>query len=248
MQKLSVAVIVKNEEQNLSRMLDSIKWADEIVVVDTGSTDNTTIIAEKYACKVLHSQWLGFGKCKQFAVDNCTNEWILSLDADEVVTPELADKIKQIITHVNSLNGYRIHRISFYLGRMIRHCGWNNDYTLRLFRKSQGQFNQKSVHESVVINGTIGTIKELLLHYTYPTIESHLEKMNLYSNLSSLEMHQKGKRTTLMGAYFRSIWKVFQMYVLKAGFLDGKEGYILCRNSGMGIWWKYSKLWELNKK
>ncbi|MDP8232167.1 MAG: glycosyltransferase family 2 protein, partial [Candidatus Zophobacter franzmannii] len=243
----SVAIIVKNEEYNLPRMLESIKWADERVILDTGSTDRTMQIAKEFGAKLYQSEWLGFGKCKQIAVDKCENEWILSLDADEVLSPNLSIEIKRLIASDKSLNGYRIHRTSFYLGRKIKHCGWNRDYTLRLFRKSQGSFNQKSVHESVQIKGEIGFIKQPMLHYTYPTIDSHLEKMKFYSTLSSQELYKKGRTSSLLGASLRSGWKFFQMYFLKTGFLDGKEGFILCKNSGMGIFWKYTKLWELNK-
>ncbi|MDP8232443.1 MAG: glycosyltransferase family 2 protein, partial [Candidatus Zophobacter franzmannii] len=129
MSKLSVAIIVKNEEYNLPRMLESIKWADEIVILDTGSTDRTMQIAQEFGAKLYQSEWFGFGKCKQIAVDKCENEWILSLDADEVLTPELVEELKRLIASNKSLNGYRIHRTSFYLGRKIKHCGWNRDYT-----------------------------------------------------------------------------------------------------------------------
>ncbi len=248
MAKLSVSVIIKNEEANLPRMLNSLRWVDEIVVLDTGSTDNSKIIATEFGCKLYESEWLGFGKCKQKAVDLCSNEWILSIDADEVVTPDLASKIKAIIDDTGSLNGYRILRRSFYLGRQIKHCGWGGDYTLRLFRKDKGRFNDKSVHESVHIEGEIGHINNVLLHYTYPTIDSHIEKMKFYSSLSSKRLHNKNKKCSLIGAYCRSVWKFISMYFFKAGLLDGKEGFILCVNSSMGHFWKYVKLWELNRK
>lgn len=245
---LSVAVIVKNEEKNLPQMLASIAWADEIVVLDTGSQDNTIAIAKKAGCKVYQSEWLGFGICKQLAVDYCTNEWILSLDADEVVTKKLQVKINEIIKAEPKYAGYRIKRKSFYLNKMINHCGWNKDYTLRLFRKDKGKFNQKLVHESVQINGAIGYLEESLLHYTYPTINSHLERMILYSDLASSSLWEKKKKASLFGSFCRANWKFFTMYILKLGFLDGQIGFILCYNSAMGVFWKYSKLWELNRK
>ncbi len=243
---LSVAVIVKNEEKNLPKMLDSIAWADEIVVLDTGSQDKTIEIAKAAGCLVYESEWLGFGKCKQIAVDYCSNNWILSLDADEVVTPQLKSKIESIIGNETKYSGYRIKRKSFYLNKMINHCGWNHDYTLRLFKKDKGHFNSKLVHESVQIEGNIGYIHEHLLHYTYPTINSHLTKMILYSDLAS-RSHSKKKTTSLAGAYFKANWKFWKMYLFQLGFLDGKIGFILCFNSAMGVFWKYAKLWENQK-
>jgi glycosyltransferase involved in cell wall biosynthesis len=245
---LSVSVIVKNEEQNLPKMLESVQWADEIVVLDTGSEDNTIAIAKDFGCKVYTSEWLGFGKCKQIAVDYCSHDWILSLDADEVITESLKKKIQSIIKSDSSLAGYRILRKSFYLGKMINYCGWNKDYTMRLFQKDKGRFNTKDVHESVQINGEIGHINEYMLHYTYPTVKSHIDKMNLYTTLSSEMLHKKGKKCSILNAALKSKWKFFSMYVLKLGFLDGKQGFILSLNSGMGIFWKYIKLWNLNNK
>ncbi len=245
---LSVAVIVKNEEGNLPRMLESISWADEIIILDTGSDDNTKQIAKEAGCKVYESEWLGFGKCKQLAVNYCSHEWILSLDADEVVTPQLKTKIQQIIQSDFEYAGYRIKRKSFYLNKMINHCGWNHDYTLRLFRKNKGQFNTKLVHESVQIDGPIGYINDCLLHYTYPNIDSHISKMILYSGLGSVHLFNKGKKTSLFGAYLKANWKFWKMYLFQLGFLDGKVGFILSYNSAMGVFWKYAKLWELNRK
>jgi glycosyltransferase involved in cell wall biosynthesis len=245
---ISVAVIVKNEEKNLPRMLKSIAWVDEIVVLDTGSQDSTMEIARQASCKVYQSQWLGFGKCKQLAVDYCTNDWILSLDADEVVTAELKKKIQDIISKESSFAGYRIKRKSFYLNKLINHCGWNHDYTLRLFKKDQGRFNTKLVHESVQIDGEIGYIQEHLLHYTYPTINSHLTKMMLYSDLAATSLKAKNKRVGLLSAYHKGVWKFWKMYLFQLGFLDGKVGFILSLNSAMGVFWKYAKVWEVNQK
>ncbi len=245
---ISVAVIVKNEAENLPQMLKSISWVDEIIILDTGSQDNTIAIAKNAGCKVYESPWLGFGKCKQLAVEYCSHDWVLSLDADEVVTPQLQEKLIEISKSDSYCAGYRIKRKSFYLNKMIKYCGWNKDYTLRFFRKDKGKFNDKMVHESVQIDGEIGYIKEHLLHYTYPTINSHLEKMVLYSDLASKSLFSKGKKSSLTGAYCKANWKFITMYILKFGFLDGKTGFLLSYNSAMGVFWKYSKLWEFNKK
>jgi glycosyltransferase involved in cell wall biosynthesis len=193
MNQISVAIITKNEENNIERCLNSIKWADEIVVVDSGSVDKTVHICQAAKAKVILSDWLGFGKTKQFAVENCSNQWILVLDADEIITDELKNKIRKILENPH-FSGYRIKRKSFYLKKMIQHCGWDKDYTLRLFDKEKGRFNDKIVHESVVIpDGKIGKIEEPILHYTYPTLASHFSKMISYASLGAQQDFNKGK-------------------------------------------------------
>lgn len=246
MEKLSVTIITKNEEQNIERCLESIKWADEIIVVDSGSTDETINICLKYNSNIYEIEWLGFGKTKRFAVDQSTNNWILSIDADEVVTKQLKNKIIEILKNPKA-DAYKIKRKSFYLGKLINHSGWQKDYPLRLFNKLKGNFNSRPVHEGVKINGRKLKIEEYMLHYTYPTITSHLGKINNYTQLSTNILADKKRKITLFGAIFRGKVKFLKMYILQQGFLDGKEGFILALNSAYGVFLKYLKLWELNK-
>ncbi len=244
--KISAVIITKNEEANIGRCLNSLGWVDEIVVVDSGSTDKTIEICKEYNCQIVISEWLGFGKTKKLAVDSATNNWILSIDSDEEVTHELENKIKEILINPKS-NGYRINRRSFYLGRMINHCGWNFDYPLRLFNKKHGNFNDKEVHESVEIGDEVGRIEYPLLHYTYPTLEGHIVKANRYSSLQAKELYEKNKNYSFFLIPVFVINKFINMYILKAGFLDGKEGFILSYISAFGVFLKYIKLWKLNK-
>jgi glycosyltransferase involved in cell wall biosynthesis len=241
--KLSAVLIVKNEAANIERCLKSLSFAGEIVVLDTGSTDNTVEICNKYTDKIYSlDKWEGFGKAKQIAVNYANNDWILSVDADEEITTELAEKI-QIILNNPDYDAYAIKRNSFYLGKMIKHSGWNKDYPKRLFNKQKAGFNDAKVHESVIVNGKLGTIEETILHYTYPTINSHIQKIILYSELSA---QSSKKNSNLFIAILRGKIKFFKMYFLQLGFLDGREGLILAIISSFSVFTKYLKIWERN--
>lgn len=247
MNKISAVIITKNEELNIERCLKSLHWVDEIVVVDSGSTDGTIEICKKYNCKIVNSDWLGFGRTKKLAVNSAANNWIFSIDSDEEVTVNLKNKIEQILENPKH-NGYRIKRNSFYLGRLIKHCGWENDFPLRLFNRKFGNFNGKEVHESVQIKEDIVHINEHLLHYTYPTIEIHIKKTDRYSTIQAQEMYNSGKSFPIIFAILFGINKFINMYLLRLGFLDGREGFILCSIYALGVYLKYVKLWMLNKK
>ena len=243
---LSVTIITLNEEKNIERCLKSVAWADEIVVVDSGSSDDTINICQRFGCKIIQTTWLGYGPTKKQAVESATNDWILSIDADEEVTDELRVKIRTILENPHS-QGYRIKRKSFYLGQVVQHCGWDRDYPLRLFNRRYGNFNDKQIHESVEITGQISQIEEPLLHYTYPTLSSHILRLDKYSELGAAAAFQKGKTVSIIGAVMRGLLKFIKMYFLQLGFLDGKIGFVLAYNSAFGVYLKYIKLWEKNR-
>ncbi len=247
MHKLSITIITKNEEHNIKRCLDSVKWADEIIIVDSGSVDKTIDICREYGCKIIETEWRGFGKTKQLAVNNASNDWILSVDADEIITEDLKDEIISLLSNDPPLFGYRIKRRSFYLGKRISFCGWDRDYTLRLFNRQHGAFNDKPVHESVRINGDIGHLKGMMLHYTYPTIDSHYVKMKRYADIGAQNLYQKGRNSNPGMAIIRGIFKFIKMYIFQLGFLDGKHGFLLSYNSAWGVYLKYLLLWEMNR-
>ncbi|MCD4819155.1 MAG: glycosyltransferase family 2 protein [Candidatus Cloacimonetes bacterium] len=246
MNKLSITIITKNEEKNIERCLESVKWADEIIVVDSGSIDNTLKICEEHDCKIIKSKWLGFSLTKRKAVSYAKNNWILSIDADEEITTELKDKIGKILEKPK-YNAYSIKRISYYLGNKIKHCGWNRDFPLRLFDKNFGNFNDKIVHESIVVDGKKGRIYQPMLHFTYPTIESHIKKMDQYSTLGAQTLFEKNRNSTILEAILRGFFKFIKMYFIQLGFLDGANGFVLCENSAIGVYLKYLKLWKLRK-
>ena len=244
---LSITIITKNEERNIRRCLDSIQWAEEVVIVDSGSTDQTLAICKSYNCRIIHAEWLGFGKTKQLAVNETTHDWVLSIDADEVITPELQSAIQSVLKNPKA-DGYQIKRESFYLKRKIKYSGWQNDYPLRLFNKRKGQFNDAPVHESVIIDKThLDTIEAPLLHYPYPSVASHINKINLYTSLGAEKLYKQGKQSSLLYALVSGWVKFIKMYLLKSGFLDGKEGFILALLSGFSSTLKYAKLWSLQR-
>lgn len=241
--KISAVIITNNEEKNIERCIKSLDFIDEILILDSGSTDKTLEICSKYKCKVIENEWLGFGPTKKMAVDNASYDWILSIDADEVVSEELKNELIELLesTHYNAFN---IKRKSFYLGKLINHCGWASDYPLRLFDRRYGNFNEKPVHESVIVKCERGRIESPLYHFTYPTIGSHISKINRYTDLSAAELIKEGKQYSIFASLFFGFNKFLKMYFLKLGFLDGKEGLILCINSAYGIYLKYIKTWK----
>jgi glycosyltransferase involved in cell wall biosynthesis len=243
MNKLSVTIVALDEERNIGRCLSSVEWADEIVVVDTGSTDRTVDICKDHGCRVITSKWLGFGPTKRLAVESVSNEWVLSIDADEEVSPELKSSIREVLADPKSA-GYRIKRTSFYMNTRIKHGGWNRDYPLRLFSRAHGNFNSKLVHESVVVDGAVERIEAPLVHYTYPTIESHIAKINRYAELGAQELLDAGESATILSAVLRGAVKFIKMYIVRLGFMDGRPGFVLASNSAFGVYLKYLKLWE----
>ena len=246
MTKLTVILITLDEEKNLARCLESVKWADEIVVVDTYSQDRTKEIAGKYTDKMFDLKWPGFGPAKQFALEKAGGEWVLSVDADEVVSETLQTEIKQVLKADHS-DGYYVPRLSFFLGKWIRHGGWYPDYVLRLFRRQKARFTDSLVHEEVILNGKAGYLKADLLHYTVPDLERYLVKMTRCTSHSAQELFQKGRRAGLAGILFRPPAVFLKMYFWKLAFLDGFQGFLLAIFSSFHVLAKYSKLWYMGK-
>lgn len=248
MEKISAIIITKNEEKNIKRCLDSLTFADEIIVVDSGSEDKTSEICKKYKnLKFYETDWMGFGPTKKYGVSLCSNDWVFSIDADEEVSLELKDKIVEILCDTDDNECFYIRRRTFYLEKMIKYCGWQRDYVLRLFNRKIGNFNDKMVHELVEHPGEKIRIKSPLYHYSYPTIKSHLEKINLYTDIAAKEKVKKGKKASLFSGVFHGIYRFFNMYIFNLGFLCGKEGFVLCLISSFGVSLKYFKIWSLNR-
>ena len=247
--KLSVVIIARNEEKNLPRCLDSVKWADEIIVVDSGSVDKTVQIAQEHGARIVKVEWRGFGVSKQAGVDAATGEWILSIDADEVVPDILTDEIKaEIHKSDNETVGYYIPRKTQFLGRWIRHGGWYPDYVLRLFRRDRGGFDSALVHETVQVSGPTVRLKHALEHYSYPDLDSYFNKLNRYTTLAAQDLHRKGCAAGLFKILINPVAKFLKQYCLRGGWLDGLEGLLLALLSAGYVMTKYAKLRDLNRR
>lgn len=246
--KLSVIVITYNEELNISDCLESVKWADEIIVIDSKSIDKTTEIASKFTQNIIIVDNIPYGEKRNIGIEKSSGEWIFWLDADERVTPELKEEIIRAINSLNSSEAYLINRKSFFITKFIKYCGWYPDFTLRLFKKSTGiRFNSLLVHEKADYKGSPAKLKNDLLHYTDRTFEHYINKMNNYTTLSAKELHRKGKKAGFGDIIFRPVFTFFKMYFLKLGVLDGLMGLVLCLLSSVHVMVKYLKLFLLNK-
>lgn len=246
--RLSVIIIACNEADNIVDCLNSVAFADERIVLDSGSTDDTVALAEAAGAKVhVTHDWPGFGPQKNRALDLAQGEWVLSLDADERVTPALAAEIQAVISDPRSGAAYEIPRLSSFCGKFIRHSGWWPDAVLRLFRRGQARFSDAAVHERVVTDAPVGRLKAHFLHYTYPDLASAIQKMNRYSSDAAATLHAKGRRASILSALGHSAWTFFRIYVLRRGFLDGGHGFVLAVLAAMGNFSRYVKLAFLNR-
>jgi hypothetical protein len=244
---LSVAIIAKNEAQNLPACLESVRFAGQIVVVDSGSTDGTADIARTFGCQVYNEPWRGFGAQKQFAIDQCTHPWVLLLDADERVAAVTASMIKDIIdSESGQAAGYSFPRKNFFQGRWISHL-WGKDRVVRLFRNNLGRMTDARVHEAVEVEGPVKALEVPLEHYTESSLSKLLVKMDHYTTLGAQEAFEKGKRASVWTAAFLSFFAFFQSYLLKRGFLDGVQGLTLSVAESVSKFFKYAKLSELSR-
>lgn len=247
---LSVILITKNEAELVERCLASVAWADEIVVLDSGSTDATVEICRRHTDKVFVTDWPGFGLQKNRALDLATGEWVLSIDADEELTPELAEEIQRTLAQAdhtaNAKAGYTLPRLSSYCGRFMHHSGWWPDPVLRLFRRGQGRFSNDRVHERVLLDGPVGALQATLLHHSYRSLEQVLGKVNHYSSEGAQSLHARGRRAGLSTAIGHGLWAFVRTYIFKRGFLDGREGFILAVSNAEGTYYRYLKLMYLN--
>lgn len=246
---LSVAIITKNEEVNLPLCLESIAFADQVVVVDSGSDDNTLDIASAFGCDVFVEPFKGFGPQKQFAIDRCRHDWVLVLDADERLPEETAQVIKEIVmSSEKGVAGYSFPRKNYFQGRWIRHMGWWPDRIVRLFLKGWGGMTGTLVHESISVDGPVREIDAPIKHFTESNLSKVLIKIDRYSTLSAEEEFNKGNSSSVWSAAFRANIAFFQNYFLKLGFLDGAQGFTLSVTDAVNKFFKYTKLSELNKK
>jgi len=242
---LSVILITKNESANIRACLESLAWADEIIVVDSGSTDDTVELARQSGARVYVHDWPGFGPQKNRALDYATCDWVFSIDADERVTPELRAELQQAMRGAEA-DGYYCPRLSQFCGKFIHHSGWYPDYVLRLFRRGTARFSDSLVHESVQLTGRTLRLKSPLLHYSYLTPDDVLRKVEHYSTAAAQQMFQSGKHATLVRAGVSAGWAFVRTYIVRLGVLDGKAGWDIACMNACTTWLKYRKLAALH--
>jgi glycosyltransferase involved in cell wall biosynthesis len=247
MPTLSVILITRNEEVNLADCLASLEGiAQQIVVVDTNSSDRTLEIAKSYGAAIAQPpDWPGFGPQKNRALDLATGEWVLSLDADERLTPALKSEIVTAIHHSAHVDCFAIPRLSWYCGRFIRHSGWNPDYVDRLFKRGSARFSDDLVHERLIPSGQVAKLENPMLHYSFMNYSQALQKIDRYSTASAEQAFAQGKTSTPLKAVLHGAWSFFRTYFLRAGFLDGPQGFTLAMSNAQGTYYRYVKLWHL---
>ena len=244
---LTVTTITRNEAERLPACLERVTWAEEIVVVDADSTDGTAEVARKFTAKVFVRPWPGFAAQKNFALAQATQPWVLSLDADEQVTPELRAAIKATLEADGPLDGYYVPRQNVFLGQWIRHGTWYPDYQLRLFRRGRGVFRTVAVHEGVELTGRHGYLRSPLLHASYRSVEEFVQRSNTYSTLAAEDLVRGGRPISWATVLLRPLGRFLSMYLLHRGFLDGRAGFILAVLYSHYVFLRCLKAWELQR-
>ena len=241
---LSVVVVTKNEERNLSRCLASVNWCDEIIVVDSGSTDKTIEIAKSFGARIFERDWPGDGPQKFFGISQAKHQWCLVLDADEEVTDDLHRSIQLALVQPGN-TCYKMHRRSFFLNKIIKHGDWGRDWIVRLFNKSALQWTQVEVHSRCDVKKSSATaLSGYLLHYTQDSIELSINTMNQYTSLSADSLQENGRHCSILKAILHSHWTFFRSFIMRRGFLSGWRGYLIAKQAASGSFYKYVKLWE----
>ena len=245
---LSVILITKNEEANLKDCLESVSFADEIIVVDSQSSDKTQEIARSFGAKLeITSDWPGFGLQKNRALSLATKDWVLSIDADERVTPELKQEILATMASPKAADCYAIPRSSWYCGRFMKHSGWYPDYVDRLFKRGTARFSEHLVHEHLLPEGSKGKLKHHFLHYSFRDFSQVLRKVDTYSSALAEQSFKQGKRSSVCKAFWHAVWAFIRTYIFRLGFLDGPQGLALAISNAEGTYYRYIKIWLLQQ-
>jgi glycosyltransferase involved in cell wall biosynthesis len=247
LRKLSIAIITYNEERNIERALKSVDFADEIVIVDSFSTDNTVKICKEFTDKINLREFAGHIDQKNYALSLAENDWVLSIDADEVVTDELKDEIVNVLGAENLKQGYKIPRRAFYLGRWIKHSGWYPDYKVRLVNKNHAKWGGIDPHDKMEVDGNVGRLKGKLLHYTYNDLAHHFLVINKYTTIAAKRLFENGQKAHISDITIRPIFSFIKKFIIKLGFLDGLAGFVIAISTAFYTFSKYLKLYELNK-
>jgi glycosyltransferase involved in cell wall biosynthesis len=246
--KVTALLPVCNEQENIEACLDSVAWADEVFVVDSFSSDATVEIARRRDARVVQHEYVNSAAQKNWAIPRATHPWVLIVDADERVTPELRDEILDVLRRdaagQSPDDGYRISRLNHFLGQRIRYCGWQNDTCLRLFRRDKGRYQTREVHADVIVDGTVGRLRGRLLHYTFTGFDQYMRKFDRYTSWAAGDRDRVTGPVRWRHLALRPIGRFFKQYVLKRGFLDGTVGLIVCTLAAFSVFMKYAKLYE----
>ena len=246
---VSAIVVCFNEEDRIEDCLKSLQWCDELVVVDSHSTDRTPEICRQYTNRFIQRPWSGYRHQKEFAHSQATKDWVLLVDSDERVTPELRREILDTLARQDGeCAGYSVPRLVYYLGRWWWRGGWYPDYDVRLFRRDRATWGGVDPHEKIIVDGKVGRLQQPLHHFTYRSIDDHIQRINRFTSISSAELRKSGGRWRLSDALLRPAVRFFRSYILKRGFMEGFAGFYVALTAAVYVFLKYAKLWELEMK
>jgi glycosyltransferase involved in cell wall biosynthesis len=244
-EKLTALIPTFNEEAVIRDCLESVRWADELFVVDSFSDDRTLEIAREYGARVIQHEYVNSAAQKNWAIPQSSHSWVLLVDADERVTPGLRDEIRSILEQGPRHDGYWIHRANHFLGKRMKHCGWETDRVIRLFRRDVARYEEKEVHAEIELPGALPVLVHPLLHYSFRSFSQYWRKMQLYSDWGASQMFKEGKRAGWVSIGLRPLQRFVKMYLIRLGFLDGIHGLVLSMLGAFAVFLKYARLWEL---
>ncbi len=248
MSRLTVLTLIPNAGDRLVRCLESVAWADDLFcVVDPDTTDGSDEVARRYTDHVVSHEYVNAANQRDWAIAQIATEWTLVLDADEWVSEELAERIRGIVQDPAGKDGYEIRRLSYFFGKLVRHCGWQHDYNVRLFRTRKGRYLERRVHSRIVVDGSMGRIDEPMYHDTYRDFDEYFRTFRRFTTWSALDMYDAGRRARLFDLTWRPLSRFVKMYVIRQGFRDGYHGAVLCGLSAFHVFTKYAKLWNLER-
>lgn len=247
-EKISALVTVYNEEENIRACLESVAWADEIVVVDSYSTDRTPEIAREFTDRVMQRRYRNYADQHNWAIPQVSHPWVLIVDGDERITPALREEILAVLASPSPCDGYRIFRRNHFMGRPVRFCGWQRDSVIRLFRREKGKYPDRGVHADTVVEGKVCRLRQRMLHYTFTGFDQYLRKFIKYSERASVDRGRTTGRVRWYHITLRPCWRFFRQYFICLGFLDGMAGLVICSLSAFSVFLKYARLWERQEK
>ena len=247
-QKITVLIPAFNEEHNIRDCIESVAWADEILVVDSYSADRTLEIAREYTDRIIQHEYINSAAQKNWAIPQARHAWVMIVDADERVTPQLRDEILATLENPGAYAGFRMYRQNHFMGKPINYCGWQHDDVLRLFLRDKGRYQEREVHADVIVDGKVGALHNKLPHFTFRSFEQYMQKFDRYTDWAA---HDRARTTSKVRWYhltLRPLWRFFRQYILYRGFLDGTAGLIICSLAAYSVFMKYARLWTMQQK